>query len=74
MFLIICVIMKMHFKRLLQIQILQLVFTACTRQAHGALEDPQRCHSVPTARCQTHCANAKPRRRAYSKERHRKVF
>jgi len=36
------------------------------QHAHDALEDltafPQRCHSVPTTRCLTRCANAKPRR------------
>ena len=45
---IICIIIKMHCKR--QMQDLHVVFTACTRRAHGALEDPtalpQRCHSA----------------------------
>jgi len=47
-FMIICFIIKMHCKRLLQTQNLHGVFTACTRRAHnapwqrahGALEDP----------------------------------
>jgi len=39
---IICFIIKMHGKRLLEMQNLHGVFTACTRSqlAHGALEDP----------------------------------
>ena len=38
------------------------VHVARPQRAHGALEDPQRCHFVPTVRCLTRCANAKPRR------------
>jgi len=37
---IICIIIKMHCKRLLQIQDLHSVFTASTQRAHSALEDP----------------------------------
>ena len=33
---IICIIVKMHYKRLLQMQDLHGVFTACTRRAHNA--------------------------------------
>jgi len=54
-FMVICSIIKMHCKLLLQMQDLHGVFTARTRRAHGALKDP-------TARCPTRCANAKPRR------------
>jgi len=35
-FMIICFIIKMHCKRLLQMQNLHGVFTACTRRAHNA--------------------------------------
>ena len=46
------------------------IYTASLQRARGALTKrlsrsrtpPQRCHSVPTARCLTHRANAKPRR------------
>jgi len=34
-FIIICIIIKMHCKRLLKMQDLHGVFTACTRQAHN---------------------------------------
>jgi len=33
---IICIIIKMHFKRLLQMHDLHGVFTACMRRAHNA--------------------------------------
>jgi len=56
----ICFILKMHCKRLLQMQDLHGVFTACTWHAHSALEDPT--HSIATARCLIRCANAKPQR------------
>jgi len=39
-FMIICIIIKMHCKRLLLMQDLHGIFTACTRRAHGALTDP----------------------------------
>ena len=46
----ICFIFKMHCKRLLQMQNLHGVITACTRPAHNAptalLKTPQRCHSM----------------------------
>ena len=49
-FMIICFIIKIHCKRLLQIQNLHGVFTVCTRRAQNApralLKTPQRCHSV----------------------------
>jgi len=35
-FIIICFIIKMHCTRLLQMQNLHSVFTACTRRAHNA--------------------------------------
>jgi len=42
------------------------IYTASLQRARGALTTrsrrPRRPHSVPTARCLTHCANAKPRR------------
>jgi len=38
------------------------VHVARPQRAHGALEDPQRCHSVAIACSQTRYANAKPRR------------
>jgi len=49
-----------YYQNALQIQDLQRVFTACMRRAHNALKTLQRCHKVPTARCPTRCANAKP--------------
>ena len=39
-FIIICVTIKMHCKRLVQMQDLHGAFIACTRRAHGAPEDP----------------------------------
>ena len=32
------------------------------QRTHGALEDPQRCHDVSTARCLKRCVDAKLRR------------
>ena len=50
---IICIIIKMHWKPLLQMQDLHIVFTACTRRAHSAqnalyktIALPQRAHSA----------------------------
>jgi len=47
---IICFIINTHCKRLLQMQKLHGVFTACTWRVHNApmalYETPQRCHSV----------------------------
>jgi len=47
---IICFIIKIHFKRLLQMQNLHGVFTARSQRAHDALKDPttlpHRCHSM----------------------------
>ena len=43
---IICFIIKVHCKRLLQMQNLHGAFTAWTRRAHNAPTTPQRCHSV----------------------------
>jgi len=61
-FMIICIIIKMHWKRLFQMQDLHGVFTVCTRRAHNAptalKKFPQRSHSALS----NYCANAKPRR------------
>ena len=63
---IIYIIIKMHCKRRVKIQDLQSVYTAGTRRSNNAptalLKTPQRCHDVPTVRCLTRYANAKPRR------------
>ena len=50
-FIIICIIIKMHCKRLLQMQDLHGAFTECTRRSKS-----------PTACCLTRCANAMQRR------------
>jgi len=49
-FMIICIIIKMHWKRLFQMQDLHGVFTVCTRRAHNAptalKKFPQNSHSA----------------------------
>jgi len=36
------------------------VHTTRPQRAYDALKDPHSCHNVPTARCLTRCASAKP--------------
>ena len=62
---IICMILKMHCKRLLQ----NAGFTWRLYSAHAARpQRSRRPHSVSTARCLTRCAYAKPRVRTVDDE------